>query len=127
MQAGGAGRLVWGEWRGVIPPPPVSGASMGAKMDERQGPVLLAALSVALRARMGGLTAEEVSDMRVRAEELLDRGSSLRAAVFSFATMYELHRRDPAALVVLGEELDRGLSRALRPDPVDLSRRDIHG
>ena len=96
-------------------------------MGEDQGPVLLAAYAVALRARQGGVTAEDVSDMRVRAEELLPRGSSLRAAVYCFATMYELHRHDPAAVAELGLALDRDISRALRPEPVDLSRRDIHG
>lgn len=96
-------------------------------MAERHGPVLLAALAVAMRARTGGLIGHEVDDMRIRAEELLERDDELRRAIMGFATGYELHRHDPAAVAELGEELDRNIERDLRPVPPDIERRDIHG
>lgn len=91
------------------------------------GPALLAAQAVALRARTGGLQAYEVDDMRVRAEQLLARDSALRAAIYHFCTMYELDHHDSAKLIEHGEELSRGVDRALRPDAVDAGRIDIHG
>jgi hypothetical protein len=91
------------------------------------GPVLLAAQAVALRARTGGLQAYEVDGMRVRAEELLTRDDPLRAAIYMFCTMYELDRHNAAAVALHGEELSRGVDRALRPDAPDAGRVDIHG
>lgn len=91
------------------------------------GPALLAAQAVSMSARMGQLQAHAVDEMRVRAEELLARGDPLRASIYLFASMYDLDRHDPARLVALGEELQRGIDRALRPDPADADRADIHG
>jgi hypothetical protein len=102
-------------------------------------PALFAAQSVALSARTRCLTGHAVDDMRTKAEELLPKGDTLRQAILTFATMYEQHRRDPQAVVVLGEALEADVSRALLsgasalsdpahwPAPVDLDRSDIHG
>ncbi len=99
-------------------------------------PALFAAQAVALSARMGEVTLHAVDDLRTKAEELLPKGDPLRQAVLAFATMYEVHRRDKAALAAMGEALDRAVAEALRrqpvdpstwPAPVDLERRDIHG
>lgn len=91
------------------------------------GPALLAAQSVSMRARIGGLEAHEVDDMRTRAEELLDRRDQLRAAIFEFHTMYQMHPRPGPELVELGDELGRAVDRALRPEAPDAGRVDIHG
>jgi hypothetical protein len=103
-------------------------------------PALFAAQTVAMNARMGSLTLHAVDDLRTKAEELLGKADPLRAAILTFATMYEVHRRDEAALASMGETLERALRVALdvphpaaRPDPsqwpapVDAERRDIHG
>lgn len=90
--------------------------------------VLMAAKSVALSARTACLTAHAVENMRVVAEELLPRGDDLRAACIQFATMFEAHRRDPYALRILGEGLDRQIDQdlgLLRPEL--RQRRDIDG
>lgn len=89
-------------------------------------PVLMAAQAVALSARTGGLRRDQVDDMRTKAEELLERGDTFRTAVLMFATQFEAEWRDRVAVVSLGEELQRSVDRALRPDPPDLHRRDIH-
>jgi len=91
------------------------------------GPALLAAQSVSMRARIGGLKAHEVDDMRTRAEELLDRRDQLRAAIFEFHTMFQLTPRAGPELVELGEELGRAVDRVLRVDAPDAGRADIHG
>lgn len=91
------------------------------------GVVLAAAYGVALRARMGGLQAHEVDAMRVQAEELLPRESSLRRAILQFATMYEGARRDPEALKDHGEELARAIAYLTAPPPPENQRRDIYG
>lgn len=98
-----------------------------AQLPDRM-PALMAAKSVALSARTGCLTLHAVEDMRTRAEELLPRGDALRAAVLSFATMYEQYRRDPDALVKLGEGLDRDIDCAIGLQRPELrARRDIDG
>lgn len=91
------------------------------------GPALLAAQSVSMRARIGGLEAHEVDDMRTRAEELLGRRDQLRAAIFEFHTMFQMYPRAGAELIELGEELGRAVDRALRADAPDAGRVDIHG
>lgn len=90
-------------------------------------PVLSAAFAVALSARTGSLTLHQVEDMRTKAEELCERGDELRSAVILFATEYEAHRRDPVAMASLGEQLQRDVERATRPDLPGHDRRDIHG
>lgn len=90
-------------------------------------PALFAAQAVALSARTGALTQNAVDDMRTRAEELLPRGDDLRAAILSFATMYEDCRRDAGALAMQGRILDAALSRALNPEAGPRDRRDIDG
>lgn len=90
-------------------------------------PALMAAQAVALSARTGTLTQHAVDDMRIRAEELLARDDPMRAAVLTFATQYEAHRRDAYALKVLGEALERDLRVHLSLDRVLSERRDIDG
>jgi hypothetical protein len=85
------------------------------------------AFAVALSAKVGGLTALAVEQLRSAAEAQLDPDLPLRQAVLQFATMFEADRRDPAALRQHGDELAHAVELALRPDPPDLNRRDIHG
>jgi hypothetical protein len=91
------------------------------------GIVLSAAYGVALRAITGGLQAHEVDGLRVQAEELLPRDSALRTAIFTFATMYEADRRDPAALKAHGQDLNRVITWLTAPAAPDNLRRDIDG
>lgn len=91
-------------------------------------PALLAAKSVALSARTGCLSMHMVYDARRKAEELLERDDDLRRSVVTFTTMYEQYRRDPDALVKLGEGLDRDIDRAIGLVRPELrARRDIDG
>ena len=76
-------------------------------------PALMAAYAVAMSARTGQLMPHAVDDMRVKAEELLDRGDDLRAACILFATKYEELKRDAYALRVLGEALAADIERAI--------------
>ncbi|MGS4947407.1 hypothetical protein ACVDG3_18165 [Meridianimarinicoccus sp. RP-17] len=85
------------------------------------------ALSVAMKAKCGQLTANDVADLVNDAGELLDSGQPVRIAVTTFATGYELYAHDPAYLRTLGVELHEAVARAVQPDPVDIHRRDIHG
>lgn len=85
------------------------------------------ALSVAMKAKCGQLTASDVADLMNDAGELLDAQQPVRIAVTTFATGYELYDDDPAYLRTLGVELHEAIARAFRADPVDLHRRDIHG
>jgi hypothetical protein len=85
------------------------------------------AVTVALKAKVGSLTPMDVEQLRVQAEELLDDDAPLRGAVFGFATQYELVRRSPGELVPVADALFQAVQLALRPDPPDLHRRDIHG
>jgi hypothetical protein len=114
--------------------PPIFPALMprrGWAMVERapdRVPALMAAKAVALSARTGSLTLHMVDDMRARAEELLGRDDDLRRAVLTFATMYEVYRRDPDALRKLGEGLDRDIEAAIGIVRPELRhRRDIDG
>lgn len=100
----------------------------------RTGPVLLAALSVALSARCKSLTSEQVTDMRTKTEELMpiraemtDAERQFRSAVILFCTMHIQHQHDRAAMAELGDELQRGLDRFTRTAPPDAGRVDIHG
>ena len=90
--------------------------------------VIFAAKAVSGLARCGGLTQHAVDDLRTKAEELLERGDTLRLEVLAFATMYEEYRWDAYAMQKLGESLDRATHIALNPEaPVPRLRRDIDG
>lgn len=78
-------------------------------------PALMAAFSTAMSARAGQVTPHQVDEMRIKAEELLDRDDPVRAHVLSFATMYEEHRNDAAAVKSLGETLEAGVRAAVQP------------
>lgn len=96
-------------------------------MGDAHLPALMAAFSVAMSARAGMLTDHAVEDMRVKAEEVLLRDHPAYPLIMTFATMYELARRDPAQLHELGEDLDRGIRLALAPAPALPFRADIDG
>lgn len=91
--------------------------------------LMMSAQSVAMRAMLGDLDAHAVDDMRTRAEEL-GCGQALFRAIMSFATQYELVRRDPGALRVQGEALRDAILEA-SAGPVSHAqlreRRDIDG
>ena len=91
-------------------------------------PAVFAAQAVAMSARCNSLSAMAVHDLCSKAEELLPRGDDLRCAVLSFATMYEVHRRDEYALRLLGEQLEAAVHVHLHPQsrPAPF-RRDIDG
>lgn len=90
------------------------------------GPALLAATAVAMSARGGAVRPEAVQQLRDLAAAL-PADHALRFEAQAFAAAFEAHRRDPQALAHLGAALDRGITRALRRDPVDVGRKDIHG
>ena len=85
-------------------------------MADEHVPALMAAQAVAMSARTNQLTLHMVDDARTRAEQLLPRDHPARAAMLTFATMYEQHRRDPEAMRKQGEYLQDALGRALNPD-----------
>lgn len=90
---------------------------------------LMAALTVALNARTHQLTQQHVDDMRTKTEELLPRDHAAYKPIMHFATMYELHRRDPLVLAELGDNLQRAIDWATAPAPTPTLpfRRDIDG
>ncbi len=89
---------------------------------------LSAAFAVAMNARAGQLTLHLVEDMRIKAEELLSREHPAYPLITAFATQYELHQRDKAKLVELGDQLERGIRMAVAPEWRALPfRRDIDG
>jgi hypothetical protein len=89
---------------------------------------LMAAFAVALRARTSTLSEHDVEDMRVKAEELLLRDHPAYPLITAFATQYEIHRRDPAQMAQLGEDLERGIRLAVAPPAPKLAfRSDIDG
>lgn len=97
-------------------------------MGDEHTPALMAAFAVALSARTGQLSDHAVEDMRIRAEELMPRDHPAFMAVTTFATMYELHRRDAQKVADLGDELDACLRRALAPAAPDRPwRADLDG
>lgn len=79
-------------------------------------PALFAAQTVAMNAITGSLTLHMVDDLRTKAEELLARDDPLRAAILSFATQYEVHKRDAYAMRKFGETLQAAVATALNPD-----------
>ena len=97
-------------------------------MGDEHTPALMAALAVAMSARTGQLTQHAVEDMRVKAEELLKRDHPAYPVIVTFATQYELHRRDPAALSELGKTLKMGIRLAVQPAQPDRPARvDLDG
>jgi hypothetical protein len=97
-------------------------------MGDEHTPALMAAYAVALSARTGQLTDHAVEDMRVKAEEVLRRDHPAYPVIVTFATHYELERRNPEALRALGEDLERGVRLAVQPPPPERPRRvDIDG
>ncbi len=84
-------------------------------MTEARTQVLMATFSVALCARTQALTAHQVDEMRIKAEELMDRDDPLRPHIINFATQYENLRRDPYAVRILGENLEAALRADLHP------------
>lgn len=89
-------------------------------------PALMAAQAVALSARTDQLTGHMVDDMRTKAEELLPRDHPARAAILTFATMYEQHRRDPDQMRAQGRYLQDAIGQSLNPDAAT-PRRQIYG
>jgi phage terminase small subunit len=89
---------------------------MEAQMSDDHVPALTAALAAAMSARTGQLTQQAVDEARIKAEELLPRDHPARAAVITFATMYEQYRRDAEQMRKQGEYLQDALGRALNPD-----------
>ncbi len=84
-------------------------------MGDEHLPALMAAFAVAMSARTGQLTAHAVEDMRIKAEEVLLRDHPAYPVIVSFATQYEIHRRDPEALAELGRTLELGIRMAVQP------------
>lgn len=97
-------------------------------MGDEHTPALMAAFAVAMSARTGQLTDHAVEDMRIKAEEILLRDHPAYPVILNFATQYEMHRRDPAALVQLGETLELGIRMAVQPAAPDRPARvDLDG
>ena len=97
-------------------------------MGDEHTPALMAAFAVAMSARTGQLTQHAVEDMRVKAEEVLKRDHPAYPVIVTFATQYELHRRDPAALSELGSTLEMGIRLAVQPTrPEGRFRADLDG
>jgi hypothetical protein len=94
--------------------------------DDQIGPILLMATSAAMSARTGQLQPHQVADLRAAATAL-PVGHPLRFGALAFCLGWDLNRRDADAVAALGEALERDVARALRPDPIDRTRSDIHG
>lgn len=97
-------------------------------MGDEHLPALMAAFAVAMNARTGQLTQHQVDDMREKAEELLRRDHPAYPLITAFATQYEIHHREAAQLVILGEALEHGIRLAVAPtQPERPWRSDIDG
>ncbi len=96
-------------------------------MHNDRTPALLAALSVALKAKQGIVRPDDVADMSMRVQNLYPPDHFVRVAALNFAASWGPVRHDPAALADLGQVLHGAVIAGARPDPVDASRRDIHG
>ena len=88
------------------------------------------ALGLALRARIGEATGNQVAGLLIHARKM-PADDPILLAVLVFAAGYARHRRDPAAVTLLGEALGRAIDIATRvPDTfvaVGADRKDIHG
>lgn len=97
-------------------------------MGDEHTAALMAAFAVAMSARTAQLTDHAVEDMRVKAEELLLKDHPAYQPILRFATMYEITRRDPAALAALGDQLEHDIRLAVAPPQRELPfRADIDG
>jgi hypothetical protein len=97
-------------------------------MGDEHLPALMAAFAVAMNARTGQLTQHLVDDMRTKAEELLRRDHPAYPLITAFATQYEIHRRDPGQLEILGDALEHGIRLAVAPaEPDKPWRADLDG
>lgn len=84
------------------------------------------ALSVAMCARVGDASAEDVRGLWVQRQVVPD-GDPLRVAIERFEQEFWQLRRDPAALSRVAGDLIRAVELRMVPQPPDLDRRDIHG
>ena len=96
-------------------------------MGELNVTVMMAASAVALSARSGQVTQHDVEDLRVKTEELLGRDDPMRGPILTFASMYEVHRRDREAVRALGEDLWRAIGWGTATASTVPHRRDIDG
>lgn len=96
--------------------------------DRDQLQVLFAALDLGYQARALNVSRADVSLVQANAEQVLDHDDPVFFAINRFATDYELAVMDPATdLPRIGEALRDAIDLALRPDPPDIDRKDIHG
>lgn len=80
-----------------------------------------------MNAKVADVDALDVQQLAAEAQQVLEGDDPARHAILTFATQHELHQFDPARLQELGHTLHEAIERALRPDPVDIGRADIHG
>jgi hypothetical protein len=88
--------------------------------------VVFDGLALALTARCGGLSRATLDRGLGRAARL-DRHHPARAAIEAFGAVWRAACADPVQIAAAGEALQRDLMRAMRPQPVDAGRVDIHG
>lgn len=88
--------------------------------------VRMAALSAALRARLGEICAADVDDLATMAAALPE-ADTLAGAVRHFAARFDAVRWDRVALADEGRALQRAVELHALPVPPDLGRADIHG
>jgi len=90
--------------------------------------VLFSALDVAYRAKDGACEAFDVAMLQSTAEEVFkDHADPVFRAINTFATDFDLWRRDVVKLAEIGEALRHAVELALMPVPPDAGRADIHG
>lgn len=90
--------------------------------------VLFAALDVAYRAKDGRLDRFDVDTLQSTAEQVFtDHTDPAFRAISAFATAFQTHRYDAAALAQIGEQLRSFVDNALMPLPPGQDRADIHG
>lgn len=80
-----------------------------------------------MKAKTGAIDAHDVEVLRTKAEEFLTQGDYLRTAVTQFATLYLVHRHDPAQVAQMGEELRHAVEVASAAGPADQGRLDLDG
>lgn len=89
--------------------------------------VRLAALALAMRARVGDMVRHDLDMLLAQADEILDSDDPLFLEISKFASQYLICSRDPVMVSTLGQELERAVQVATLPTPPDASRADIHG
>ena len=86
------------------------------------------AFALGMKARVNGVDAEDVEELRQRAEQLIDDADDpVRRAITEFATQYELCAHDFARLSELGDDLTGRIERANYAPPPGSDRKDTHG